>query len=271
MITLLLAVFIVLYSFSVVDLKKFEEVAGALGDQFHGSIGGAGMLTGGKSILPGGAGITANPAALVNDIKRTMERELPEKLRRHLSVTCRGGKVTISMKTDTITFPLGQAALTPGVRQILDALGPSLRDTMAPLRVEGHTCNLPIDTASFPSNWELSAQRATNVMVYLIRQREIEPGRICAAGYADTRPLAPNDTAEGRRRNRRVDIVVLSGPGDHRTSAGAAVQANGGDADGGPRLSPVRLIPTIDLRDRYYQHTGRRTPDTPASDYRRER
>ena len=75
------------------------------------------------------------------------------------------------------------------------------------VRIEGHTCDLPIHTARYPSNWELSAQRAINVLTYLVR-KGIDPSRLSAVGYADTRPIVPNIDEEHRRKNRRVDIVI---------------------------------------------------------------
>ena len=77
------------------------------------------------------------------------------------------------------------------------------------IRVEGHTDNVPIATPLYPSNWELSSARATTVGRYLAEHSDIAPQRIIAAGYGEFRPVAPNDTREGRARNRRVDLVVL--------------------------------------------------------------
>jgi hypothetical protein len=154
--------------------------------------------------------------------------------------------------------------VTDDLRQILDALGPSLRAARSPLCIEGHTCDLPINTARFPSNWELSAQRATNVMVYLIRKHRIGPEHICAVGYADTRPLTADRSRAARKRNRRVDIVVLSdqGAASRRPGVDEPVQMKQDIPSMG--FGPVRLVPEIDLRTRYYQHTGRRAVDTPA-------
>ncbi len=79
------------------------------------------------------------------------------------------------------------------------------------MRIEGHTDNIPISTSQFPSNWELSVARATNVLRYMLKNYEIEPNSISATGYGEFRPTADNGTAEGRGKNRRVDIVLLSG------------------------------------------------------------
>lgn len=276
MITLLMAFFIMMYSMSVVDLQKFEALSESARHVFGGNVVsaaaksaiGPGLLDGGASLMAGVSGPARNQASLVNEIKRELDTWLPEKLRADIEVTHSAGLVTISIKADTLTFPVGEADLTPEMREILDVLGPSLRESLAPLLVEGHTCDLPISTARFPSNWELSAQRATNVMVHLIRGCGIDPDHISAVGYADTRPLAPNDSAANRVRNRRVDIVVLTETGGPGTSLAGDGEALDGNAS--LRLRPVRLFPTVDLRTRYYEHTGRRSADTSSSVTRRE-
>jgi chemotaxis protein MotB len=80
--------------------------------------------------------------------------------------------------------------------------------------VEGHTDNIPINTTQFPSNWELSSARASNGLKYLIQHFQVEPAKISATGYGEFRPLAENSTSEGRSKNRRVDIVMLSSDGE---------------------------------------------------------
>ncbi|HHW18203.1 MAG TPA: OmpA family protein, partial [Firmicutes bacterium] len=78
-----------------------------------------------------------------------------------------------------------------------------------PIRVEGHTDNWPISTDKFPSNWELSTARATNVVRFLIEEAGIQPERLQAAGYGEYHPIDSNDTPEGRQRNRRVDVILM--------------------------------------------------------------
>ncbi|MBM3792005.1 MAG: chemotaxis protein MotB, partial [Acidobacteria bacterium] len=78
------------------------------------------------------------------------------------------------------------------------------------IRIEGHTDNVPIRTARFPSNWELSTSRATTICSYLVERFGFAPEELSAAGYGEFRPIDSNDTSEGRARNRRVDIVVLN-------------------------------------------------------------
>ena len=93
----------------------------------------------------------------------------------------------------------------PALRQI----AASLSHTPYDLRIEGHTDNIPIHTAEFDSNWELSSARATRIARLFIDLKAISPERISAAGYAEYHPMAGNDTAAGRAENRRVDLVVL--------------------------------------------------------------
>jgi len=107
-------------------------------------------------------------------------------------------------------FPSGSDRLTPEGRALLDAIATPLAGTANFIRIEGHTDNIPISTGRFPSNWELSTARATAVVAHLLDKFGLTPGRLSAAGYAEFRPIAPNDSEEGRARNRRIDIIVLS-------------------------------------------------------------
>lgn len=111
---------------------------------------------------------------------------------------------------DQVFFDLGKADLKPEAVEILNRLGPILKGIPNPIRIEGHTDNLPINTAQFPSNWELSTYRATRVIRYFIEELGFSPDKLSAAGYGEYRPIADNDTPEGRSLNRRVDIVIIS-------------------------------------------------------------
>ncbi len=275
MITLLMAFFIMLYSMSVVDLQKFEALTHAMGNAFGTGApdptsqrsAEARLLDGGENLMARGTVSVANRATLVNGITGEINASLPQRLRESVEVTHSAGTVTIRMKADGITFPAGQATLTGDARQILDCVGPALSEAGATTLVEGHTCDLPINTARFASNWELSAQRAGNVMVYLIRSAGVRPERISAAGFADTRPLAPNSSQAGRRRNRRVDIVVLGGDRLERAVPRAARGARQAASDAGRvgtmALQPVRLCPPIDLEAHYRKRTGGEPDTTP--------
>ena len=111
---------------------------------------------------------------------------------------------------DTVLFPSGKATMTPESESIVRKVGLSLKGLNNYIRIEGHTDNLPISTSDYPSNWELSAARATNVVRFLLRETGLPPDKISEAGYGEFRPIATNDNEAGRNRNRRVDIVILN-------------------------------------------------------------
>ncbi len=108
-------------------------------------------------------------------------------------------------------FDSGDASIRPDVAPMLHIIGESLEKIPNHIRIEGHTDSVPIRTARFPSNWELSTARATSIVHYLLTHHQFVPTRLSAAGYGEFRPIALNDSAEGRAQNRRVDIVILSG------------------------------------------------------------
>jgi chemotaxis protein MotB len=107
-------------------------------------------------------------------------------------------------------FDSGSDQIRPEGKALLDTLATSLVSLGNYVRIEGHTDNVPIRTTRFPSNWELSTARATAVVSRLVADFGMRPELISAAGYAEFRPCAPNDTEDGRARNRRVDIIVLN-------------------------------------------------------------
>jgi chemotaxis protein MotB len=93
-------------------------------------------------------------------------------------------------------------------KDMLRHLGQKLRTVAGSIRVEGHTDSIPVSSRTFPSNWELSTQRAVNVLKFLVTECGIDPGYLSAAGYADSQPVASNESSEGRALNRRVNLIV---------------------------------------------------------------
>ncbi len=118
-------------------------------------------------------------------------------------------------------FASGSATVAPDAVPAIRQLATLLKDAGVRLQVEGHTDSVPISTAQFPSNWELSAGRAASV-VHLLSGYGIDPATIAAVGYGEHRPVADNDTLEGRRKNRRVVIIVMSGKAQERELARSA-------------------------------------------------
>jgi len=108
-------------------------------------------------------------------------------------------------------FDSGDASIRADIAPMLHIIAESLEKIPNHIRIEGHTDSVPIRTARFPSNWELSTARATSIVHYLLTRHEFEPTRLSAAGYGEFRPIASNNSSEGRSQNRRVDIVILSG------------------------------------------------------------
>ncbi|HBS63096.1 MAG TPA: flagellar motor protein MotD, partial [Stenotrophomonas sp.] len=125
-------------------------------------------------------------------------------------ITVRRTELWIEVEINSdILFPTGSAALDVHARQTLASLAEVLRDVPNSVRVEGHTDNVPIATATFPSNWELSAGRAASV-VHLFADQGVQPSRLAMVGYGQFRPREDNASAEGRNRNRRVMVIILA-------------------------------------------------------------
>ena len=106
-------------------------------------------------------------------------------------------------------FNFGKADINSSGFALLDKLAVLIRNLPGSVRVEGHTDNVPIHTRRFPSNWELSIARAVSVVKYLSEVGKINPARLSAVGYGESRPLAPNDSPAHRAKNRRVEIVLV--------------------------------------------------------------
>lgn len=218
LITLLAVFFIVMYAISTVNMQKMEAIAESLSVVLKGQSMSI-LESPGPSIVPGSSGQVRSEGANsqqgeLDEVRQQIADfiKAQEKAERGFSSNIvileqeRG--LVISLK-DTLLFPKGSAVLTPQAREIIYEVGKSLKEVPNFIRIEGHTDNLPIHTAQFPSNWELSVLRATNVTQMLIRGNDIPPERISATGYSEYRPLVPNNSELNRSMNRRVDIVIL--------------------------------------------------------------
>lgn len=205
MVTLLLSFFVLLFAFSSIDAGNFQAIVRSLQQGF-------GILQSGTSIIgddiamvsPGDLGLQQ-----LNSIFDRLATYLDSEAIPGVSLEMDERGVTIRF-ADQVFFDLGKADLKPEARRILDSVAPTLKDLPNPIRVEGHTDNLPINNVEFASNWELSVRRATNVVRYLIEEKGFDPENLSAAGYAEYRPLRPNDTPDNRALNRRVDIVIMN-------------------------------------------------------------
>ena len=239
MITLLMVLFIVLYSISQVDLAKFRRLKEGVAGGFGGSAA-AGALSGGVGPLEGGGGVfdsglhgteavtsaQAAQAALADargraagarqqrSVLQGAQQEIQHSLDEEglgdtVKVRLEARGLVVTIVSDKVLFEPGQADLRPEGREVVDKLAAAIGRLPNHLSVEGHTDNIPI-SGRYASNWELSTARATTVLRELIERHRIAPARLSAAGYADARPVATNDTVDGRSANRRVELVVLA-------------------------------------------------------------
>ncbi len=211
MITLLTAFFLMMYSMSVVSKGKFNQMATSVRGGFTGSA------DGGQSILQGG-GAHSNTMGVTTDTQEAHYENAVSDLNSYVEQHNLDGKVSvrsdqrgviITLLSDKMLFRRGSAVLSSNSGAVLDKVGKILKAAPNDIQIEGHTCNLPISSAQFPSNWELSTARAGVVLRYFTEHYGLPDKRFNASGYADTRPLLPNTTEARREKNRRVDIVLL--------------------------------------------------------------
>ncbi|MED5508705.1 MAG: flagellar motor protein MotB [Pseudomonadota bacterium] len=139
------------------------------------------------------------------EFREALEQEIKDGL---IVVESQFSRIVIRIR-EKGSFPSGDARLNPGFVPILGKIHDVLLNTDGRVAVAGHTDNVPINTARYRSNWELSTSRATSVVHELLAPGQIPAERFVLEGYADTKPLVPNDTIENRAKNRRVEIIVL--------------------------------------------------------------
>jgi chemotaxis protein MotB len=214
-ITLLFAFFVVMFAVSQVDTRKL----GRFTESFENAIGiittpaGAGVLPG-EGELPeanGRRGSRANDKAQEDQLS-ALQQALAEKAAlggglSGVKIVRRGNELVLRMDA-TVLFESGADSLKEPALPLLGAIADELRTRDVTLRVEGHTDTIPITNGRYRSNWDLSAARATSVVVDLAKGGLMDPRRMAAVGYGEFQPIASNDTPEGRAQNRRVDFVV---------------------------------------------------------------
>ena len=258
MITLLTAFFLMLYSMSVMSRGKFSAIATSVRGGFRG------VLTESRNsgIAPGQAGMggsSANTQAAYRQTQNAIAqmRKYVEQQGKSDQVSVHGSErgITISVLSDGMLFERGSASLRPQSQPLIDHVARILRSVPNGVQVEGHTDNLPIHTAQFPSNWELSTARAGAVLRAFTEGSQaggrsanaaanrsantgttngtaneadtgadtgtnaLEARRFTCAGYADTRPIAGSDSEAHRAQNRRVDIILLKTDGQREGDA----------------------------------------------------
>ncbi|MBA5686448.1 flagellar motor protein MotD [Rugamonas apoptosis] len=227
-ITLLFAFFVVLYAVSSVNIGKYKVFSDALGDAFGGA-GAAKPVTTQVQNLP-----IPNPGLRRRTELLRKEKEHMTKLAQDLLSTLaplvKEGKVRVTQNSRgvsveinaSVLFDPGDARLTAESTEALRAVAVLLKDDSHDVQVEGHTDNQPIRNTLYPSNWELSSVRAASV-VRLFIDAGVAPTRLTAVGHAANHPVSSNASLEGRARNRRVAVTILSGLPDTVTELPAPV------------------------------------------------
>lgn len=242
MMTVLMALFLVLYAMGTTDEVKYEELRTSLAEGFGNeallSEGGAGILDGASGdpvpvgdeaptslnppttavAGPAEGALAADPASLaqaeverLEDVRDRLQAALDAVGRgdaAQMRITERGLEVVIV--SDDVFFANASADLQPGGRDVLAAIAPVLAGLTEDVAIEGHTNHLRLTGGPFTSNWALSSMRATAVLTQLIDVHGLAGDRLSAVGYADTRPLVPTSDPRAIEANRRVDVVVLS-------------------------------------------------------------
>ena len=221
MVTLLMALFIVLFAIANVNTSKFNELKASLANAFSGPV-----KEGGGSILDGGASDKAVSGQILNELNQTRTaaqaesdslQKLKERVDRYarskglsdkLSARVERRGLVITILTDQLLFDSGSAQLKPQGQPLMEAVSGLLRrEKTHQVVVEGHTDTVPISGSQYPTNWELSTARASTV-VRALAEAGVTSQRLTASGRAYLDPVASNASSDGRSRNRRVQIVL---------------------------------------------------------------
>ncbi len=235
-ITLLFAFFVVLYASSQVDKRKVGKLALSIQVAFQE----LGVFETSNTMIPlsDSESIPFSQIQVVENAERTSDltrfvqpmkgklspaisapmKDVEAQLQKALAPEIQHKVVDIKSRREGLIVSLreigfylsGSATLRPSSKDAIDRLAAVLKTRTESLRIEGHTDNVPIHNGRFESNWELSTSRASELIKVFVEHYGFDPERLSAAGYAEYRPVASNDTADGRARNRRVDIVILN-------------------------------------------------------------
>ncbi len=231
LVTLLLTFFILLFSMAVIDKQKFVEVANSLRSTLsHNSNGELLNQNGGKRLVTvmqqspplDDGNFAANDihnkksqGSGTDDSKKKLDKAISEMQKEIKDLKLSGfvkvieHQEQIILRIDSVViFESGKADLKYSAIPVLKKLGNVLKPLDNEILVQGHTDNRPIKTKLFPSNWELSTKRATNVVTFLINSCSLKPDQLTATGSAEFKNIVPNNSEANRAKNRRIDIVI---------------------------------------------------------------
>lgn len=197
-VTMLLALFMVMYAVTSIDNHKLADFQNKIKKTF-----------GNEDFIENVTKYQANKQANLASNK-AMEKLFKENISQSdLIKLLKGDKGLIIRVNNTLLFDAGSATVKPEAEKTLTGIVKVLTKIDNPVIIEGHTDATPIKNTKYPSNWELSTSRATNIISYMIKSGGVSPKRLCAVGYGEYMPVADNTSISGRMLNRRVDIIVL--------------------------------------------------------------
>ncbi len=234
MVTLLLTFFIMLFSMATIDKQKYVIIANALKSQFmvdvDSGLPDAGIATPvgpdndiwlpdrtpvatpSSTNMAVSASPSSSPSATVSPDFNAFVDEMEQLILDYdlgEYVTIIDEATTITLRIESIVlFDSGSADIKQVGRDVLKRTGEMLKTLNRDIEVQGHTDSVPIKSALFPTNWELSTKRATNVVLFLVQNSGMDPKRLTATGNGEYRPIVPNDTDAHRQKNRRIDIFI---------------------------------------------------------------
>jgi chemotaxis protein MotB len=266
-ITLLFAFFVVMYSISQVNESKYRVLSNTLTDAFNQPELQVHPIQVGETAKSNPLNFVELSAMAIKNKEGHGEKEeennelvaqpeIPEQFReisnkieqalggliRQKMVMLRGNEEWLEIEMQSsLLFDSGDAALSNKALELLGQIAEILKGQQVPVRVEGFTDNVPIKSARFPSNWELSSARAAAV-VQLFIEEGIEPTKLMATGYGEFQPIAPNDTPENRTKNRRV-VLMISKTGELRPKLAPIAPAG----EGAPAAGVQPALPTITI------------------------
>jgi chemotaxis protein MotB len=236
LITLLMVFFIVLYSMSNINKDQYQQLAKSLENALgsSGTSADGSIIPKGSGILNGGTGLTSSEiqengatedgkSAEDNfsyesdgiskeefiELRTSLYNAIKDSdLKDTLKITVEDKGMVITLPND-ILFGSGEAEVRSEMKPILDKVAQLINSIDSPVQIEGYTDNVPVNTIRYKSNWQLSAERAANVVYYLVDNYNVKPERLTASAHGENNPVASNKTANGRMRNRRISITIL--------------------------------------------------------------
>jgi len=233
--SLLLTLFVLLLTFAKMDAEKYQQIAGnmreAFGIQYFKKLAGIVEEEGGLAGIAARSKVprvvqelkvddVAGETPVDDEVEIETEENLGEAVKEVIAEQIAQSMANVEVRADEvvvrfpakIAFPSGEEILTTEFLVALNNLAVVIAKTEGEIIIAGHTDDHPISTERFRSNWDLSTARANSVIHYLLELTTIDPARLSAMGYADSRPLRPNDSEENRAANRRVEIIIRKKP-----------------------------------------------------------